>query len=151
MELLQDQPIINANIDSLSPQNQASWLEMNLYMQNQLLHDADVMSMAHGIEIRIPFLDKELIKTALQIKSSIKYAGSNNKQLLIDPFKYTLPQAVWSRPKMGFTFPFKNWMKNDKLVKDRMAEKGKKGLENYHQFTSGKIHWSQLMALMLQQ
>lgn len=151
MQLLQEQPIINTDIDSLSPQNQASWLEMNLYMQNQLLHDADVMSMAHGIEIRVPFLDKELIKLALQIKSSIKYAGSNNKQLLIDPFKHTLPQSVWDRPKMGFTFPFKNWMKNDTLIKDTMAAKGKKGLENYHQFNSGKIHWSQLMALMLQQ
>src|SRR5829696_2160431 len=93
------------DVHYLTHKNQASWMEMNLYMQNQLLRDSDVMSMAHGIEIRVPFLDTDFIKLALQISSSIKYEG-NGKQLLIDAFSSILPQQIYNRPKMGFAFPF---------------------------------------------
>ena len=151
IKLLEEQPIIDTNISGLTPKNQVSWMEINLYMQNQLLRDADEMSMAHGIEIRVPFLDKEFIKLALRINSGIKYSGNNNKQLLIDAFKDTVPEAIWNRPKMGFTFPFKEWMQHDNFVKDKMMGNGKKSIENYHHFMSGKIHWSQLMSTLLLQ
>jgi asparagine synthase (glutamine-hydrolysing) len=151
INILEQQPIVNAGIDLLTPKNQASWLEMNMYMQNQLLRDADVMSMAHGVEIRVPFLDKEFMNLALQIKSSVKYSGQNNKQLLVDSFRDILPEAVWNRPKMGFSFPFKKWMQQNAFVKDSMTSNGKKSLENYKQFTSDKMHWSQLMSLLLLQ
>lgn len=59
-DILEDQPQLN-NINRLHSGNQASWIEMNLYMQNQLLRDSDVMSMAHGIEIRVPFLDSNFV------------------------------------------------------------------------------------------
>jgi asparagine synthase (glutamine-hydrolysing) len=62
--ILEDQPELN-NIRQLHPGNQASWIEMNLYMQNQLLRDSDVMSMIHGIEIRVPFLDRDFVSLAM--------------------------------------------------------------------------------------
>lgn len=104
--ILKDEPVLT-DINNLSLKNQASWMEMNLYMQNQLLRDSDVMSMAHGVEIRVPFLDKDFINLSLQIKSAIKYAGNFKKQMLIDAFNNILPEPIWNRQKMGFSFPFK--------------------------------------------
>ncbi len=146
--ILGDQPELYP-VGQLDPGNQASWIEMNLYMQNQLLRDSDVMSMAHGIEIRVPFLDREFVKLVTAIDPRVKYAGTLPKQLLIDSFKNQLPESVWNRPKMGFTFPFAEWLGKSEFVKEKMNAKGKKGTENYKKFVTGQMHWSQLMSLLL--
>ena len=148
--VLQQAPAFH-DLNSLSPGNQASWLETNMYMQNQLLRDSDVMSMAHGIEIRVPFLDRDFVNLVLRIKSGEKYAGLLPKQLLIDSFKTLLPEPVWNRPKMGFTFPFAQWMADNELVQDSMAAMGSRGELNYNKFKKGEMHWSQLMSLILVQ
>ncbi len=147
-DILKEQPLLD-KIDHLSLPNQASYIEMNLYMQNQLLRDSDVMSMANGIEIRVPFLDKEFITLSLQIKSAIKYAGKFRKQLLIDTFKDVLPEPIWNRPKMGFSFPFKEWLAKDEFVKDSLHSAGDSTKSNYKKFLAGEMHWSQLMTLVL--
>ena len=146
--ILEDMPELN-DIDYLKPGNQASWIEMNLYMQNQLLRDSDVMSMAHGIEIRVPFLDKEFVELALRIKSSVKYDQSLPKKLLIESFSAELPEPVWNRPKMGFTFPFAEWLKKSEFVRDTINVDKKQGLDNYNKFSDGQMHWSQFMSLLL--
>ena len=147
-DILEQQPVLQY-INSLDAQNQAGWLETNMYMQNQLLRDADVMSMAHGIEIRVPFLDKEFVELCMQINAAVKYNRQQPKKLLVDSFKNQLPEAVWNRPKMGFTFPFADWLGKNELVKDSLLSNGKKGADNYKQFTNGQMHWSQLMSLLL--
>jgi asparagine synthase (glutamine-hydrolysing) len=85
-DTLQAAPVL-ANISALNKGNQASWMEINLYMQNQLLRDADVMSMAHGIEIRVPFLDKPFQQYCMHINAEKKYAGARPKSLLLGAFK----------------------------------------------------------------
>lgn len=147
-EILNEQPQLD-NINSLSSFDQAGWMEMNLYMQNQLLRDSDVMSMSHGVEIRVPFLDKEFIKLSLQIQSSIKQEGVFSKQLLIDSFKDILPEPIWNRSKMGFSFPFKEWFAKDELVKESMFSANGETKLNYEKFLSGNLHWSQLLTLVL--
>jgi asparagine synthase (glutamine-hydrolysing) len=144
-DILAAQPVLPA-IDELSASNQVSWMELNMYMQNQLLRDADVMSMAHGVEIRVPFLDNEVYKYSLQIQSQVKYAGSFAKQLLIDAFKENLPEPIWNRPKMGFAFPFKEWFGNDQFaLNDQDAS-----IKAIHQkLKNGEIHWSQYYSLLL--
>ena len=146
-KLLQDQPSL-PDVHFLTHKNQASWMEMNLYMQNQLLRDSDVMSMAHGIEIRVPFLDSEFIRLALQISSNVKYAGEG-KQLLIDAFKDILPEAIYNRPKMGFAFPFKEWLAANAWVKDEIQSANKEAQKTYGLFLKGQRHWSQVLVLML--
>ena len=146
--ILEDLPELN-DIQQLSKGNRASWIEMNMYMQNQLLRDSDVMSMAHGIEIRVPFLDREFVSLALRIKSAIKYSGTLPKQLLIDSFKAEIPEGVWNRPKMGFTFPFAEWLGKNEFVKDTMTGNGTTGVKNYNKFINGQMHWSQFMSLLL--
>ena len=143
--ILEEQPQL-PTINNLTAKNQAGWIETNLYMQNQLLRDADVMSMAHGVEIRVPFLDNDLLKLSLQLCSKVKYEGDFKKQLLIDSFKDVLPAQVWNRPKMGFSFPFKQW-----LIKDQYAG-NHSALQNaaYHEkFVGGKLHWSQFFTIFL--
>lgn len=144
--ILSGQPQL-PDIDYLSPLNQASWMETNMYMQNQLLRDADVMSMTHGLEIRVPFLDKEFFHLALKIQSDIKYNGRLGKQLLIDAFKDVLPQVIWNRPKMGFSFPFKEWLSNDMY-----SQVDEKDLSMEHQLLkTNQMHWSQFFTLILLQ
>jgi len=145
--ILDSQPEL-PDINYLSTPNQASWLEMNLYMQNQLLRDADVMSMNHGIEIRVPFLDKEFLELSLQISSHLKYHGQHPKQLLIDTFKDIIPRQIWDRPKMGFSFPFKEWMMKNTFVKEQLNGNSRSS-SHYYKFTEGKLHWSQLMTLLV--
>ena len=145
--LLEDEPSV-PNISYLTPKNQASWLETNLYMQNQLLRDADVMSMAHGLEIRVPFLDKAFMELSFKIDSTLKYNGRRGKQLLIDAFKDQLPKIVWDRPKMGFSFPFKEWLSNERYS----TGSGENFMTTYHEkLKNNDMHWSQFFSLQILQ
>ncbi len=146
--ILQEQPIL-PQLAGIKPKNKASWMELNIYMQDQLLRDADVMSMAHGIEIRVPFLDKEVIKTALSIEDAIKYEGPLPKQVLINAFKSELPEAVWNRKKMGFSFPFTQWLSSNQFVKDTMQNGNIYSQLSYKKFKEGKLQWSHLMSLLI--
>ena len=148
--ILQEQPML-PELSSLAAKNEASWMEINMFMQNQLLRDADVMSMIHGVEIRVPFLDGEVIKTALSIDARIKYEGPLPKQILINAFKDELPEPVWNRKKMGFSFPFTQWLNNSDFVKDTMENSNPVSQLNYKKFKKGKLHWSHLMSLIILQ
>jgi len=144
-QLLSELPNL-PNIDHLTPQNQASWMESNMYMQNQLLRDSDVMSMAHGLEIRVPFLDADFIRRSLQINSDAKYKGTLSKQLLIDSFKDILPEAIWNRPKMGFSFPFKEWLARNEFARSIL---GNDTNGNYKKLIAGEMHWSQYLTAVV--
>ncbi|MGN6603391.1 MAG: asparagine synthase (glutamine-hydrolyzing) [Ginsengibacter sp.] len=125
--------------------NEASWIELNLFMQNQLLRDVDVMGMAHGVEIRVPFLDKDFVDLTMKIRSKLKEEGALPKQLLIDSFKDILPQAIWDRPKMGFGFPFQKWLGDSEFARSLISPGG----NIYNKFIAGNMHWSQFFSLML--
>lgn len=84
------------------------WLELSRYMRNQLLRDSDVYSMAHGLELRVPFVDVRLIESLFEIPASSRYR--DGKVLLVEAFP-ELPEWVRNRPKQGFVFPFEKWMK----------------------------------------
>ena len=92
--------------------SQVSIAEMKTYMQNVLLRDSDQMGMAHSLEIRVPFLDHKLVESCLSFSDSIKYS-KNQKKLLVDTFRYLLPKEIYNRKKMGFTFPWNIWLRND--------------------------------------
>jgi asparagine synthase (glutamine-hydrolysing) len=86
--------------------------EMNTYMQNVLLRDTDQMSMAHALEVRVPFLDHELIEYVTHVSDQVKYPHTP-KQLLVSSFQDILPSSITSRKKMGFVLPWEDWMKGD--------------------------------------
>jgi asparagine synthase (glutamine-hydrolysing) len=136
---------IPAFVKKLVPEERASYLELNLYMQNQLLKDTDCMSMWHSLEVRVPFLDKQLMELAYSINPDVRYDKNQIKYLLINAFGDELPQEIWKRPKQGFTFPFEQWMKM--LQPTHGSVKNVAALKE--DLVKGKIHWSRYWAYLL--
>jgi asparagine synthase (glutamine-hydrolysing) len=87
-----------------------SHLEFTHYMQNQLLRDSDVMSMAWGLELRVPFVDRRLVGQMRRIAAPLRLAPG--KQLVVDAVP-ELPSWVVHRPKQGFSFPFQSWLSGE--------------------------------------
>ncbi|UTW62704.1 asparagine synthase (glutamine-hydrolyzing) [bacterium SCSIO 12741] len=94
--------------------SKVSVTEISTYMQNVLLRDTDQMAMASALEVRVPFLDHQLVEWVLGVPDSIKYPHSP-KKLLIDSFAGLLPDEIVNRPKMGFVLPWQNWLKKELL------------------------------------
>ncbi len=92
-----------------TPQDLVAYLESTRYMQFQLLRDSDVFSMAHGLELRVPFVDSRLFETVNRVPASIRLAAG--KQLLCDAVP-EIPAWIANAPKKGFRFPFEHWVKN---------------------------------------
>ncbi len=97
---------------SLHTLSKVSVAEMSTYMQNVLLRDTDQMSMAHALEVRVPFLDHRLVEYVLGVNDQMKYPHSP-KELLTSSVAGLLPDDIIHRPKMGFTFPWAVWMHNE--------------------------------------
>lgn len=131
----------------LTAGNRASWNAINIYMQNQLLKDTDYMSMSHGLEVRVPFLDQELMDLVLSIHPSTKFDHQIPKKILIDAFKDILPEAIWNREKMGFTFPFQEWMRKFGRISDPSLYKNGTAQKLMEEFRNGTLHWSNAFAL----
>ena len=146
--ILNAEPVF-PDLENLPVKERASWMELNIYLQNQLLRDADVMGMANGVEIRVPFLDTDFINLMLSISPVLKYKLTGIKPLLINSYKNELPEALWNRPKMGFSFPFAGWLRKSIFVKNLMTQGNKHSLSNYNLFMNGNLHWSQLMSLII--
>jgi asparagine synthase (glutamine-hydrolysing) len=92
--------------------NRVSAAEIESYMQHVLLRDSDQMSMAHSLEIRLPFLDHQVVELATHLSANLKNPTSP-KKFLTETFADLLPQEVVNRKKMGFTLPWSVWMKNE--------------------------------------
>jgi asparagine synthase (glutamine-hydrolysing) len=91
--------------------NAISRLELRGYMTNTLLRDTDAMSMAHSLEVRVPFVDVKVVDYVLSLPGEWKVSGdSGPKPLLADALSDLLPREFMGRPKMGFTLPFEKWM-----------------------------------------
>ena len=97
----------------LSPVDLVSYLEMTHYMSTTLLRDTDMMSMAHGLEIRVPLLDHKLVELMFSIPSNMKIKQGTPKPLLVNSLTRKLPEFIVRRKKMGFTLPFEVWMRGE--------------------------------------
>jgi asparagine synthase (glutamine-hydrolysing) len=136
------------DISQLSPQNKAAYFETAIYMQSQLLKDSDMQSMWHSLELRVPFLDKDLMEFVNDLHPNIKFKTNHEgkpKPLLVDAYINELPQAIWNRPKQGFTFPFENWFQTMKVFANP------KYIPNwvYSLFMNKKINFARLWAVFL--
>lgn len=90
--------------------NAYSRLELRNYLRNTLLRDADAMSMAHSLEVRVPLLDHLVVESALSVSGPKKLSRKTNKPLLLRAAP-SLPASVVSRRKMGFTLPLEVWLR----------------------------------------
>ena len=105
----------------LDPVNQVSLLELRIYLANMLLRDGDVMSMAHGLEVRVPLLDRRLVEVVARVPGRQKLDARLPKPLLVRALADRLPPEIYGRPKQGFTLPWEEWLRGDlrAVVADR--------------------------------
>jgi asparagine synthase (glutamine-hydrolysing) len=88
-----------------------SYLELRSYMLNTLLRDADAMSMAHSLELRVPLLDHHIVEFVSAQPDRVKQRAGAYKPLLVEALGDLLPPEVSERPKQGFTFPWATWIR----------------------------------------
>ena len=101
-----------------------SGLALRGYNNNQLLRDCDAVSMAHSLELRVPFLDPIVADTALSLpddtklrttgnlnfEGNLSYRDTGAKRILLDIGKKMLPKDFDKKPKRGFGMPFESWL-----------------------------------------
>jgi asparagine synthase (glutamine-hydrolysing) len=106
------------------------WLELNTKMIDDFLLSEDRVSMAHGLEARVPFLDLDLVKLAFRIPARVKMRGSEMKYLLRKALASHLPEPVLRKKKWGFSFnPYHQFQKDlKKAVRERLTERAVKEL-----------------------
>ncbi len=90
------------------------YLDINMWMMGDILLKADKMSMSHSLELRVPFLDKEVMRLAETIPLSRRVNLTNTKLSLRKAAAKTLPSKTSEKPKLGFPVPIRVWLKEDK-------------------------------------
>ncbi len=142
----------------LDPVNRISYLELKTYIANTLLRDADVMSMAHSLEVRVPLLDHLLLEDVMRLPGHIKLDSRMPKPLLLRSLPESLPASATAGPKRGFTLPFADWLpgKLRAEVEETFAQQPSalKGIINaegvravWHSFLSKECTWSRPWSL----
>jgi asparagine synthase (glutamine-hydrolysing) len=94
---------------SASPVQRSEYADLKVYLPNDPLVKVDRMSMAHGLEVRCPLLDRRVVELAFRIPASQKQVGSQGKALLRTLARQRLPSGLWQLPKRGFTAPMREW------------------------------------------
>jgi asparagine synthase (glutamine-hydrolysing) len=102
------EPIPTADLGVLQ---QVSLLELTGYMRETLLRDSDAFSMAHALELRVPFVDREVMGAAFAGVDCFELSHGQPKPLLAAAVRDLIPEDVWNRPKQGFVLPFADWMR----------------------------------------
>ncbi len=148
---------------SLDAINRVSYLEARCYMLNTLLRDADFMSMAHGLEVRVPLIDHRLVQRMLALPGSWKLDAGTSKPLLVRALAGQLPDKVVHRRKRGFTLPFEHWLREDlqPLVEETLSRIGDGALgtmisqsaarQVWDDFLHGRTSWSRPWSLYVLQ
>ncbi len=120
--------------ESVSPLDRTLALEQRFFLSDHNLIYTDKMSMAAGVEVRVPFLDMDLVDFAQRIPLGFKQRGRNGKWILKKAMEPYLPHDVVYRPKSGFGAPLRRWIRHElrELVDDLLSEDslGRRGLFN---------------------
>lgn len=87
--------------------------DSKLVLPDDMLTKVDRMSMANGLEVRVPFLDHRVVKFAFSLPEKYKLQNGVRKRLLQDAFREFLPEQLYRRPKKGFEVPLLRWMQHE--------------------------------------
>lgn len=102
-----------SSTEALQPLDRVLDLNLRTYLLDDLLVKADRMSMAHGLELRSPFLDVELASYAIQLPARLKVGGLTLKRALKHGLRADLPKEILRRRKHGFGVPLDRWFRDD--------------------------------------
>lgn len=98
--------------------NRMLYAEQGIVLNGDMLRKVDLMSMANSLEVRCPFLDRELTDIAAAIPGDWKLERGRGKAILRDAFADRLPAEVFQRPKKGFEMPIATWLRTS--LRDRL-------------------------------
>lgn len=109
--------------------------DMQLVLPGDMLAKVDSMSMANGLEVRVPFLDYRVVDFIFSLPDDYKITRSMRKRILQDAFREELPPVLYNRPKKGFEVPMLNWLRKElqPMLDDLLSEKmiSEQGIFNY--------------------
>ena len=115
--------------------NRMLFWEINTFLTDHNLNYTDKLSMAVGVEVRVPFLDTELVEFSTNIPPHYKLKGNETKYLLKKVAEKYLPKEIIYRPKTGFGAPVRDWILNDMddLINDYLSKETiiKRGIFNF--------------------
>jgi asparagine synthase (glutamine-hydrolysing) len=114
LSFLKDLPIETSRLERLLA------LEQRFFLTDHNLTYTDKMSMAAGVEVRVPFLDLNLVDFAASIPAHFKQRGSEGKWVLKKAMEPYLPKDVIYRPKSGFGAPLRRWIQGE--LRDLLAD-----------------------------
>jgi asparagine synthase (glutamine-hydrolysing) len=114
--------ILNQQSSNLSPLDRLLYLEIKTFLVDHNLNYTDKMSMAAGVEARVPYLDKELVEFAGKVPMNYKLRNGETKYILKKVAERYLPKGVIYRSKTGFGAPIRDWLRNDlkPMVNERL-------------------------------
>jgi asparagine synthase (glutamine-hydrolysing) len=95
------------------PVDRMQYIDIHTWMRGDILLKADKMTMAHSLELRVPFLDKAVFDVASKIPTSLKTANGTTKYILRKAAEGVVPEHVLTRKKLGFPVPIRHWLKNE--------------------------------------
>ncbi|OFY63275.1 MAG: asparagine synthase (glutamine-hydrolyzing) [Bacteroidetes bacterium RIFCSPLOWO2_02_FULL_36_8] len=93
--------------------NDILYSDMHLSLPGDMLNKIDLMSMANSLEVRVPFLDHNLVDYAFSLSSNYKISGITRKQILRYAYRKIIPPEIMSHRKQGFEVPLLNWFRNE--------------------------------------
>ncbi|HXX95016.1 MAG TPA: asparagine synthase (glutamine-hydrolyzing), partial [Planctomycetota bacterium] len=108
------------------PASAAARADLATYLPNDLLAKVDIASMAHGLEVRCPFLDREVVDVALGIPPELR----RRKGVLRRAFRGLVPRSILERPKQGFGVPLAQWLRGElrPMLGDSLEKLAKRGI-----------------------
>ncbi|MCA0989738.1 asparagine synthase (glutamine-hydrolyzing) [Pseudalkalibacillus hwajinpoensis] len=101
------------NVKRDNPVNQMQYIDIQTWLRGDILLKADKMTMANALELRVPFLDKEVFKVAREIPVHEKIADGTTKSILRKAARGIVPDHVLDRKKLGFPVPIRHWLRNE--------------------------------------
>ncbi len=152
-----------ARAGKVDPLNRILYVDLKTYLADDILVKVDRMSMAHGLEVRAPFLDHRLVEMVARLPGRTKVTRLATKPLLRAALDGRVPRTAWDRPKHGFTAPIGLWLRNglrdcveerlfsrSSLGRDLFDPKGLRQLWEDHRTGRGEHAHEIWMLLMLE-
>jgi asparagine synthase (glutamine-hydrolysing) len=108
----------------VAPLNRMLHLECRHFLADHNLNYTDKMSMAAGVEVRVPLLDRDLVRLAFSLPLDVKQRGRQGKWVLTEAMRGILPNEVLNRPKTGFALPLRAWLRGPlrALMRDTLSD-----------------------------
>ena len=116
---------LTSELGTTNDLDEVLYTDLHQVLRNDMLTKVDLMSMANSLEVRVPFLDHELVEFACSLPQEYKITSNIRKRILQETYRKELPEMLFNRPKHGFEVPLLNWFKGELngLIKQDLLSK----------------------------